>query len=260
MFDELRGLYYTLFLLKPTKHWVYILASVIAVVITTNFSYTITKLLVEAKTPAITVYAPARNAETTESTTNIVGKVVPADSKVLINGETVTINDKGTFSYQMPLVAGENRYSIKARYLWKTAEYSHQISLINSLEREQLAQASKQQVPVPTSANVLGKQKLTEEEERELKKSMIIDIEEVRKGESTILRGRLKNKTGATIGWVKLTANFKNASGEIVDTQVGFITNVDQYLAPEALMPFVLPITKAEYSFYEIEMEYESMG
>jgi hypothetical protein len=89
---------------------------------------------------------------------------------------------------------------------------------------------------------------------------MIIEIEEVRKGESTILRGRIKNKTGETIGWIKLTANFKNEVGEIIDTQVGFVTNVDQYLAPEALMPFVLPITKVEYSTYEVEMEYESMG
>lgn len=258
MFDELRGLYYTLFLLKPTRQWLYVLAVIVAVVITTNFSYTITEVLLQAKTPVITLYAPARNAETTESTTNIVGKVVPADSSVVINGNKTTVNEQGTFSYQMPLQAGDNRYTITAKYLWKTAEYSHQIALINPNQKDKIALVL--QTPQATPVVVLGKMKRTPEEERELKKSMIIEVEEVRKGESTILRGRMKNKTGETIGWIKLTANFKSETGEIVDTQVSFVTNADQYLAPEALMPFILPITKVDYATYELEMEYESMG
>jgi Glucodextranase, domain B len=161
MFDELRGLYYTLFLLKPTKQWAYVLATIVAVVITSSFSYTVTKILVEAKAPIITVYAPGLNAETVENTTTIVGKVIPADSKVVINGDNTSVNEQGTFSYQMPLQVGDNKYTIKANYLWKSAEYSHQIALINPATNQKIAQA---EPPVRTPEPVLGKMKRTVEE------------------------------------------------------------------------------------------------
>jgi hypothetical protein len=255
MLDEIRGIYYTLFLIKPTKQWLHILAFGVLTLMISSLTYTLTIKILTTSEPVITLYSPTNYSETDQGFTKIIGKVEPGDSEVKISNSKIPTNSAGIFTYEKSLQEGDNNLEIVAYNLWKKSTYPIYISY-NPKIRDIVS------VPAtdsPVSEQILGEATSTVLDDEELRQSMIMDVQEVKVDGKVVLKGRLENKTEKTIGWVKITTNFKDEVGEILDTVTTYATGIDQYLAPKANVPFVMPSTDTLYTTYDFKLEYEKM-
>ncbi len=260
MLDEIRGIYYTLFLIKPTKQWLHVLAFTVLTLMVTSLTYSLTFKILVTSNPVITLYAPTNYSQTDQDFTKIIGKVEPADSVVKISNIKLPTNSAGVFTYEKSLQEGDNNLEVVAYNLWKKTTYPLYISYIPTKQDEDLALNNSENADSDDSTKqVLGEAISVVPDSEALKLSMIVDVQEVRVDGEIIVKGKLENKTQKTIGWVKITTNFKDEVGEILETVSTYVTNVDQYLAPAASVPFVMPATKTTYTTYDFNLEYEKM-
>jgi GTPase involved in cell partitioning and DNA repair len=87
--------------------------------------------------------------------------------------------------------------------------------------------------------------------------AIVLDQQQIEKDNKIIVTGRMQNKTGQTIKYVQVKAVFKDVLGTVVDTQIGAVTDASTSLAPDAIYPYTVPATAADFTSYDLTLSYE---
>jgi hypothetical protein len=229
-----------------------------------------------AKPPTIQVTSPQLNAEVSGKQIQIQGKVVPAESRVLINGHDVYSNGDGTFTQIVDVTEGKNILKVTAEYYRKSSSVVQMVTRILTQdeiaakqqmkekqeaeikkEAEKIALAAKENEAVLSAATTPEPTPSPPPTETEFNQENIKTQEVKSTPDGKIITGKYMNKTGRTIRWVKLVANVKNEEGSLIETKEAYVTNSTQSLAPLAEVGYTVPISTQEYSSYELTTSYE---
>jgi len=267
MFDEISGIIITILGAKPTAKQRVIFFSSIIGVLTLIFALKIASTYLNSPRPTIEVLSPAQGAEVSDSETLLIGKVTPADSKVVVDGKEVSQNGNGTFSRSVELKEGKNTISIDAQYFGKKSSLLYRAVRILSQEEKAKIQKDKDlaEQKIKDAAEKLAKaeslsQVLSAAQEKpQYDQSIILSQKIITKGKEKIVSGIIKNTTEKTIGWVKISSSFQDDAGATVDKKDGYATSADQYLAPGAEMPYALPSTHTDFTTFDLKVTYDSM-
>ncbi|MDQ3098806.1 MAG: FxLYD domain-containing protein [bacterium] len=287
MLDDIRGyLMMVLYSLVDTRVARAMLGSSL-ILVTTVVSLRLFGGYVNSPRPTIYITSPKAEIQVTDSKVLVQGKVSPQESLVTVNGQTVVANGDGTFSQIVNLTAGVNVLKFEAAHYGKKSGTIHTATrtLTEEEKAEQMATLLKEEQKVKkgaeeiatklTAVDVLGAKTQPSSSATPIEptpspqsgienyiapqKDMILTSNEVPNGKEKIINGMFKNTTPQTLRWVKIKAGFKDSNGEVIDTKIGAVTQVDQHLAPGAEMEYTIPGTTSTYTDFQLSVAYEAL-
>ena len=236
-----------------TKHYVFALGGLL---ILGGYLYSVTPK------PAISLELPKENTISTEKKLYVRGKVKPAGTTVSVNGAKADTDGNGTFTVFVSLPVGQSVLTIDANYFGKHATYVEPITRqLSAEEQMQLAQKKAQQEQ-EARAKVLSANKkidsLVDADKSDFVHIVrVISQDEKKSGTYSNITGEVINSTANPAYWVKVTANFYNASDQIVDKAVGYAVSKAQSLAPGKTAPFTTQSTTTPHLYYKLTVDWQ---
>lgn len=212
--------------------------------------------------PKITLHTPKENEEVTTSDLYIRGLVSPLGSKVLVNGQNVSLNGDGTFTAIVKVKEGENTLLVIAEKRGKKAEFLRLVRRSLSPEEAKQKQEAEAKELAEARARVLSQDQETSQvqaayTQREVKKVRVTSHE--LKGEYGLKRvvGKVVNDTDYPTYWVKVTTNFLDPQGQTVDSKIAFVTSFEKFLKPGEEATFETQTMDKEFDRYQLEVTWE---
>jgi hypothetical protein len=267
MYDEIVGNIVTLLGSKPTIRQKVIFASFIIGLLTFSFTFKVVSVYLTSPRPVIQVLAP-QAGDIQETETLLQGKVVPSDSRVTINGDIAVQNGDGTFSHTVQLTEGKNTINIQAQYFGKKSGLLYRANRILSqkeIEEKEVAKQKEAQTIADAAQKIVDikqdESKILGMSKEPVYDQSIISTQQIQqdKKDGKVISGTIVNTTDKTLGWIKLTAKFLDQAGTVVGEKEGYATQADQYLAPQAEVPYAMPVIDDDFSTFELSVIYDAM-
>lgn len=251
---------------KPRLRWQLIRNFAIFGVLVLIFWQGISFIL--ARPPDITLEQPEMGFVNEGEKLFVIGKVLPTNSRVTVNGNQVSLNGDGSFTAVVNIPMGESILELEAVYMRREAKILRLVKRIPTQEELQ-AQAEEEEKMKRESADKAA------ELERTVKdlmaaKSAVMKPEGGKKGLLRILNNRIKGELGFSsvigevinlgeeaVSWVMITAKFLNEAGKVVDTKYGFATDFGEVIEPGEKAEFETQITMQDFDHYSLELSWE---
>lgn len=221
-----------------------------------------------AKPPEIRLEQPRMGFVNEGEKLFVIGKVVPKGSRVMVNGEEVSLNGDGSFTAVVNVPMGESILEVGAVRKRKQAKV---LRLVKRVPTEEELQAQRQEEAV--------KKQEAADRAAELERTvndLIAAKQAVMKpgsGQEALLRvlnnkvkkeagfarvvGEVVNLGSEPVSWVMITARFFDQTGEGVDTKYGFATDFEELLALGEKASFETQATLKEFDHYSLEVSWE---
>jgi len=212
--------------------------------------------------PTITIHAPQENQEILSDDLYLRGGVSPLGSKVLVNGQSVSLNGDGTFTAILKIKEGQNTLLVTAEKRGKKAELLRLVRRELSPEEERARQEAEAKEAAETRAKIASQnQEIAQVQgayaQREVQKVRVIEHE--LKDEYGLKRvvGKVVNDTDGPAYWVKVTATFLDPQGRAVDTKIAFAASFEKFLKPQEAAPFETQSIENDFDHYQLEVTWE---
>lgn len=232
------------------------------IVIAVLFSIRYVNAYLNITTPTISLVVPKENDVAYNNDLYIRGVVLPSGSKVLINGQPVSLNGDGTFTAVVKISEGQNVLKVAAENGRKHAEFLRLIRRELSEDEKRIKQEADAKEAAELKAKTLSKdQEIAQVQaaytQREAKKVRV--IEHALKEERGIKRviGKLVNDTDNPAYWVKVTAAFLDKQGGKIEEKLAFVTSFDKFLKPGEEAPFETQASEKTFDHYQLDVSWE---
>lgn len=221
-----------------------------------------------AKTPDISLEQPPLDFVNQGEKLFIIGKVVPANSQVTINGNEVSLDGDGSFTAVVDIPMGESVLEIEAIYRRKIARL---LRLVKRTPTQEEIQAQEEE-EAKKKQEVLDKAAELDRTVKDLMaaKSVVMSPEGEKKGFLRVLNNQIKEEAGLAtvvgevvnlgeeaVSWVMVTANFFDQAGNKVDQKIGFATDFGEVVKPGEIAEFETQVTQKEFDYYSLELSWE---
>lgn len=221
-----------------------------------------------AKPPEIRLERPEMGFVNEGERLFVIGKVIPARSRVTANGNEVSLNGDGSFTAVVNIPMGESILEVGAVRKRKVAKV---LRLVKRVPTQEELQAQKEEEAVK-------KQKAADraaELERTVNDLMAAKQAVMKPGSAPeallkVLNNKVKKEAGFAsvvgevvnlgsqpVSWVMITARFFDQTGKGVDTKYGFATDFDEVLKPREKAEFETQVTLKEFDHYSLELSWE---
>lgn len=221
-----------------------------------------------ANPPGISLEQPGMDFTNQGEKLFVSGRVIPASSRITVNGKEVSLNGDGSFTAVINIPPGESILEVEAVNKRKK---SRMLRLVNRVPTQEELQAQKEE---EAKKKLEGADKAAELE-RMVKdliaaKSAVMSPEGGKKGLLRILNNQIKGEIGFSsvigevvnlgqeaVSWVMITANFFDETGKAMDTKYGFATDFGQVIKPGEKTKFETQATMKEFDHYSLELSWE---
>ncbi|MDQ3239575.1 MAG: hypothetical protein M3P33_03555 [bacterium] len=220
-----------------------------------------------ANPPKITIVSPKPNTDIYGEIQQIKGKVSPPQSHVFVNNKEVYSDANGEFTQEVILNEGKNTLKISAQRYGKKSIFV--FSLNRLLTVDELA-AKEEKLKAEIKKKLEDAEKLSNQPSTNPSVESIVsepaflqtnikskDINLTDDG--AIVSGIYQNYTNKTIGWVKITANVKDFSGETIEIVDAYVTSSTQLLAPLAEIRYVVGVSSMKFDSIELDTTYDEI-
>ncbi len=223
---------------------------------------------ISAKPPKISLDRPETGFVNESERLFVIGKVVPKNCRVTVNGHEVSLNGDGSFTAVVNIPMGESILEVGAINRRREAKVLRLVKRVPT--KEELQAQEEEEVKKKLAAA-----DKTAELDRTVKdlmaaKNAVMNPKSGKKGLLRILNNRIEEKAGFSsvlgevvnlgkeaVSWVMITAKFFNETGGTVDTKYGFATDYGQVIKSGEEAEFEIQATKKEFDHYGLELSWE---
>lgn len=227
----------------------------------TNFLFT--------QTPEIILFRPKEGSANQGESLFVSGRVIPAGSRVWVNGKEASLNGNGVFTAVVNIPMGESVLGILAINGKKEGRLLQVVKRIPTEEEERAKKEEEEQkkrevlnrtaeIEVMVKNLIAAKNAAVSPGEGNKKTSLRIINNRIKEefGFSSIV-GEVANMGDRPVSWVMIAAKFLNQAGQVVDTRYGFATDVGQVLQPGQSAKFETQATAVKFDNYSLELSWE---
>lgn len=212
--------------------------------------------------PTIALATPKENEAVLTDDLYVRGSVFPAGSRVLINGQNVSLNGDGTFTAVLKVKEGQNILQVTAQTGRKKAEFLRLVRRDLTEEEKRLRQEAKVKEEAEAKARILSKdQEIAQVQAAYTQKEAqrVRVTEQAIKEEAGLKRiiGKVVNDTDARAFWVKVTASLLDPAGAKVEEKIAFITSFEKFLKPGEEASFETQTIEKPFDHYQVEVTWE---
>lgn len=212
--------------------------------------------------PKITLSTPKENEVVLNDDLYLRGTVTPLGSKVLVNGQDVSLNGDGTFTAILKVQEGENILRVTAEKKGKKAELLRLVNRNLSEEEVRLKQEKEDKEKAEVQSKITSQnQEIAQVQaaytQRDVKKVRVIG--HTIKEDFGVKRvvGEVVNDTDQPAYWVKVTATLFDKDGRTLETKIAFVTSFDKFLKPAEAAPFETQSIDKTFDRYQLEVTWE---
>lgn len=220
------------------------------------------------KPPEIVLDYPSVDYKNEGEKLFVSGKVLPKDSLVTVNESASSLNGDGTFTALVQIPLGESVLKIEAVNRINKKKKSQLLRLVSrilsneELQAQKEGEAKKKREAIDKAAylertvnDLLAAKNATTDKKANVLKVLNSHIEEEAGFYS--VTGEVLNIGKVDVGWVMITANFYNESGNLIDTKYGFATDFGQVIKPEETAIFETQPTTKKFDHYNLALNWE---
>lgn len=212
--------------------------------------------------PTISLQTPKENEEILTDDLYLRGTVHPLGSKVLVNGQSVSLNGDGTFTAVLQIKEGKNTLQVTAENKGKKAEFLRLVNRKLSPAEDQAKKETEAKELAETRARILSQnQEISQVQsaytQRDAKKVRVINHELKDDYGLKRVAGEVVNDTESAAYWVKVTANFLDEQGRTVEIKLSFITSFEKFLKPGETASFETQSIEKDFDHYQLDVTWE---
>lgn len=222
-----------------------------------------------AKPPDISLEQPGMDFANQGEKLFVSGKVIPASSRITVNGKEVSLNGDGSFTAVINIPLGESTLEVEAINKRKK---SRMLRLVNRVPSEEELQAQ-EELEAEKKLEAADKAAELERTVNDLAaaKSAVMNPGSGTKGFLRILNNHIEEEAGffsvvgevvnlgeEAVSWVMITAKFFSENGGAVDTKKGFATDFNQVIKPRERAEFETQATTRKFDYYSLELSWEA--
>lgn len=219
---------------------------------------------ISAKPPDISLDQPLMDFVNKGERLFVIGRVVPRNSQVIVNGNKVSLNGDGSFTAVVNIPMGESILGVEAVYRRRK---SRVLRLVNRVPTQEELQA-RQEEEARKRREATDKAAEIERTVNDLLAAKNATAD--KKGILRILNNHIKEEAGffsvvgevvnfgkEEVSWVMITATFYNQSGGGVDKKYGFATDFGEVIKPGEKAEFETQTTRKEFDHYSLGLGWE---